>query len=57
MVDAINVIGDRDHVTATVAAYVEAGVEIPVIMPMPWGDDRKAVVADTITAAIDGVRT
>jgi probable F420-dependent oxidoreductase len=31
MVDAINVIGDRDHVTATVAAYVEAGVEIPVI--------------------------
>ena len=57
MVDAINIIGDRDHVAATVRAYVEAGVEVPVIMPMPWGSDRKAVVGDTIAAAIDGVRS
>jgi probable F420-dependent oxidoreductase len=55
MVDAINVIGDHDHVAATVGAYVEAGVDVPVIMPMPWGADRREVVGDTIAAAIAGV--
>jgi probable F420-dependent oxidoreductase len=51
MCDAIDVLGDADHVHATVRAYVEAGVQDPVVMPMPWGEDRSAVVLATIDAA------
>ena len=51
MVDAIDVLGDAAHVHATVQAYVDAGVEVPIIMPMPWGQDRMNVIADTINAA------
>jgi probable F420-dependent oxidoreductase len=55
MVDAINVIGDAAHVTATVRGYVDAGVDVPIVMPMPWGPDRRAVVGETIAAAIEGM--
>jgi len=51
MVDAIDILGDGAHVRAAVQSYVEAGVEVPVVMPMPWGADRMAVIADTISAA------
>ena len=51
MCDAIDVLGDADHVHDTVRAYVEAGVDVPVVMPMPWGDDRLGVVRATIDAA------
>jgi probable F420-dependent oxidoreductase len=54
MVDAINIIGDHDHVAAMVRAYVGAGVDVPVIMPMPWGADRRQVVRDTMAAGIEG---
>ena len=52
MVDAIDVMGDADHVHATVQAYVDAGVQVPVIMPLPWGPDRMAVVDATMRAGI-----
>ncbi|HKY13307.1 MAG TPA: LLM class F420-dependent oxidoreductase [Microthrixaceae bacterium] len=55
MVDAINVIGDDDHVAATVAAYVHAGVDLPVVMAMPWGADRRATTMRTLEAARRGV--
>lgn len=51
MVDAIDVIGDAAHVHATVAAYASAGVDHPVLMPLPWGPDREAVVEATMRAA------
>jgi probable F420-dependent oxidoreductase len=51
-VDAIDVMGDDDHVRATVDAYVGAGVEVPVVMPLPWGRDRMAVTDRTLRAAI-----
>lgn len=51
-VDAIDVMGDEDHVQATVQAYVDAGVQVPVVMPLPWGRDRMAVVEATMRAAI-----
>ena len=51
MVDAIDVLGDAAHVHATVQSYVDAGVDVPVVMPMPWGTDRMGVIADTINAA------
>ena len=50
MVDAIDVMGDAAHVQATVQSYVDAGVEVPVVMPLPWGPDRRAVVDATMRA-------
>lgn len=51
MCDAIDVIGDADLVRDTVRSYVDAGVDVPVLMPMPWGGDRRTVVAETMEAA------
>ena len=50
-VDAIDVMGDAAHVRATVEDYVAAGVDVPVLMPLPWGPDRLAVIRDTMEAA------
>jgi len=52
MVDAIDVMGDEKHVHATVRAYADAGVEAPIVMALPWGEDRRAVVDNTLRAAI-----
>jgi len=51
MVDAIDVMGDPDHVLDTVRAYASAGVDVPVLMPLPWGPDRRQVIEDTMVAA------
>jgi probable F420-dependent oxidoreductase len=51
MCDAIDVIGDADLVRDTVRAYVDAGVDVPVLMPLPWGGERRQVVTDTMEAA------
>ena len=53
MVDAIDVIGDAATVQAAVRAYVDAGVEVPIVMPLPWGADRLGVVHDTMRAVAD----
>lgn len=55
MVDAIDVVGDADLVRATVQAYADAGVDHPVLMPLPWGADRRQVVDDTLRAAVTPV--
>ena len=55
MVQAIDFIGSEDEVTDFVRSYVDAGVEHPVLMPMPWGDDRRAVTEATMRAAIRAV--
>ena len=52
MVDAIDILGDADHIGASVQAYVDAGVEVPIVMPLPWGGDRMGVVRDTIDASM-----
>jgi alkanesulfonate monooxygenase SsuD/methylene tetrahydromethanopterin reductase-like flavin-dependent oxidoreductase (luciferase family) len=52
MVDAIDVMGDADTVHATMRAYADAGVDVPVLMPLPWGTDRRASAEATIRAAI-----
>jgi probable F420-dependent oxidoreductase len=52
MVDAIDVMGDADAAHATMQSYVEAGVEVPILMPLPWGRDRRASADTTIRAAI-----
>ena len=52
MVDAIDVMGDEDTVHATMRAYADAGVEVPILMPLPWGADRRASAERTIRAAL-----
>jgi probable F420-dependent oxidoreductase len=52
MVDAIDVIGDEDTVQATMQAYADGGVDVPVLMPMPWGTDRRASAEQAIRAAV-----
>lgn len=51
MIDGIDVVGDADHVRATMQAYVDAGVQVPIVMPLPWGPDRAQVVRATLEAA------
>ena len=51
MIQSIDFVGNEGEVAAFVRSYVEAGVEYPVLMPMPWGDDRRAVAETTIAAA------
>jgi probable F420-dependent oxidoreductase len=52
LVDAIDVMGDADTVHATMRAYSDAGVDVPVLMPLPWGSDRRASAEATVRAAI-----
>ncbi|HEX5366747.1 MAG TPA: LLM class F420-dependent oxidoreductase [Acidimicrobiales bacterium] len=52
MVDAIDVMGDARTVHATMQAYAAAGVDVPVLMPLPWGADRRASVTATLRAAV-----
>jgi probable F420-dependent oxidoreductase len=51
MVDAIDVVGDAALVRATIQDYVANGVDHPIVMPLPWGQDRRQVISDTLQAA------
>jgi len=51
MIDAIDIIGDADHIRGAVAAYAAAGVDHPVLMPLPWAEDRLGVIRATMEAA------
>jgi len=51
-VDAIDIMGDADHVRAGMQRYVDAGVDVPILMPLPWGPDRWTVIDETMRAAI-----
>jgi probable F420-dependent oxidoreductase len=53
-VDAIDFMGDAAAVGAFMRSYVDAGVDVPVLMPLPWGADRKATIEATMQAAIAG---
>jgi probable F420-dependent oxidoreductase len=51
MIQAIDFIGSEDGVADFVQSYLDAGVQHPVLMPLPWGDDRRAVTESTMAAA------
>jgi probable F420-dependent oxidoreductase len=51
-VDAIDIMGDAAHVRSSMQAYVDAGVDVPILMPLPWGPDRWTVIDETMQAAI-----
>lgn len=50
MCDAIDLVGDAAAVQGMVRAYVDAGVDVPVLMPLPWGGERRQVITDTMEA-------
>ena len=50
MIQSINFIGNKEEVTAFTNSYLEAGVEYPILMPMPWGENRKLVTQLTLEA-------
>ena len=52
MIQAIDFIGAESEVGDFVKAYVDAGIEHPILMPLPWGEDRRAVTESTMKAAI-----
>ena len=54
MVQSIDFMGDHDEVAAFFASHRAAGIEHPVLMALPWGDDRWAVTEATMRAAADG---
>lgn len=54
MIDAIDICGDAPHIAAAMRSYVDAGVDHPVVMPLPWGPDRMQVINDTIDATMVG---
>jgi probable F420-dependent oxidoreductase len=49
---AIDFVGTEDEVRDRVRAYADAGVEVPVVFPLPWGDDRRSTIDATIRAAL-----
>jgi probable F420-dependent oxidoreductase len=53
MCDAIDTMGDAATVTGAVRSYVAAGVDVPVLMPLPWGGERHQVLEDTLVAAAE----
>ena len=56
MAQAIDFIGSPDEVTAFVRSYIDAGLERPILMPMPWGEDRWQTGKATMQAAIAAIR-
>jgi probable F420-dependent oxidoreductase len=51
-VDAIDFMGTAGEVAAFARSYVDAGVDVPILMPLPWGPDRRQVIDDTMRAFV-----
>lgn len=51
MIQSIDFIGNKSEVSNFINSYIEAGVEHPILMPMPWGDNREKVALETMQAA------
>lgn len=49
-VDEVQIMGDAAHVRASVQAYADAGVDVPIVFALPWGEDRRATVSETLRA-------
>jgi probable F420-dependent oxidoreductase len=49
-VDAIQIMGDARHVRDAVQAYADHGVDVPIVFALPWGEDRRATVSETLRA-------
>ena len=52
MVDEIDFIGTADEVRDFGRSYADAGVDVPILMTLPWGEDRRQVISDTMAAFV-----
>ena len=52
MVDEIDFIGTADEVRDFGRSYADAGVDEPILMTLPWGEDRRQVISDTMAAFV-----
>lgn len=50
-VDAIDFVGSAEEVHQRVRAYAAAGVEVPIVFPLPWAKDRRTAIEATVRAA------
>ena len=50
MIDSIDICGDAETIRAATDAYIRAGVDDVVIMPLPWGEDRVSTIEATLEA-------
>ena len=46
----IQIMGDADHVRGAVQEYADNGVDVPIVFALPWGEDRRATVSETLRA-------
>ena len=51
MLDEISIVGDEKLVASAVAAYRQAGVDVPVVFPVVPGNGRAEAVESTLRAA------
>jgi hypothetical protein len=56
MIQSIDFIGSSKEVTQFVQSYIEAGVEYPILMPLPWGENRHSVAVQTMEAAANATQ-
>jgi probable F420-dependent oxidoreductase len=49
-VDAIQIMGDEQHVRDAVQSYSDQGVDVPIVFAIPWGEDRRETVTRTLRA-------
>ncbi len=49
-VDEIQIMGDAEHVRGAIEQYRSHGVETPIVFALPWGEDRRQVITDTLEA-------
>ncbi|HEX5615593.1 MAG TPA: LLM class flavin-dependent oxidoreductase [Acidimicrobiia bacterium] len=52
-VDEVQIMGDAAHVGRSVRAYAAAGVDLPIVFALPWGEDRRQTVRATLEAAVE----
>jgi alkanesulfonate monooxygenase SsuD/methylene tetrahydromethanopterin reductase-like flavin-dependent oxidoreductase (luciferase family) len=51
-VDEVQLMGDGAHVRTAVDTYARNGVEVPIVFALPWGEDRRATVSETLRAVV-----
>lgn len=54
MVDAIDIMGDEDTVRDAMRSYASEGVDVPILMPLPWGEDRRDSAERAVRAPLEG---
>ena len=56
MIQSIDFIGNAKEVTQFVQSYIKAGVEYPILMPLPWRENRHSVAVQTMEAAANATQ-